>query len=280
MPADRRASSRRRSSRPSIGSPSASVSRRLAIRDEREDARPRPERLDDRVVDVGRPLVAEQLGSPGRGGGDDVAGEHRRDDNGRSARSTPWPVRRALSSGRDATTSPSTRPPAPRRARIGRGLGALTPTGRAAVPLRWSLYDFANTIFSYAVVSTRSGCGRPIEPVRARATASSVLIAVAVSVGLNALVSPILGALSDRGGGRLPFLLFFTALCIVADALIGPTSADHRRDPVRDRELRLPGRPDLLRRDAQAVSPGPRPAAALSGIGVAVGYLGRSSSAC
>ena len=34
------------------------------------------------------------------------------------------------------------------------------------------------------------------------------------SVGINALVSPILGAFSDRGAGRMPFLLFFTALCI------------------------------------------------------------------
>ncbi len=39
-------------------------------------------------------------------------------------------------------------------------------------------------------------------------------IAVVASVGINALVSPILGAFSDRGAGRMPFLLFFTALCI------------------------------------------------------------------
>jgi UMF1 family MFS transporter len=39
-------------------------------------------------------------------------------------------------------------------------------------------------------------------------------VAVVISVGINALVSPVLGALSDRGTGRMPFLLFFTALCI------------------------------------------------------------------
>ena len=45
-------------------------------------------------------------------------------------------------------------------------------------------------------------------------------VAVVVSVGINALVSPILGALSDRGARRMPFLLFFTALCIVATFFI------------------------------------------------------------
>ena len=38
-------------------------------------------------------------------------------------------------------------------------LGSLTPSGLVRVPLSWSLYDFANTIFSYAVVSTRWASG-------------------------------------------------------------------------------------------------------------------------
>jgi uncharacterized PurR-regulated membrane protein YhhQ (DUF165 family) len=40
---------------------------------------------------------------------------------------------------------------------IGRGLGALTPSGRASVPLSWALYDLANTIYSYAIVSYAIG---------------------------------------------------------------------------------------------------------------------------
>src|SRR3972149_5280689 len=36
-------------------------------------------------------------------------------------------------------------------------LAALTPSGRARVPGSWALYDFANTIFSYAIVSTAMG---------------------------------------------------------------------------------------------------------------------------
>ena len=46
-------------------------------------------------------------------------------------------------------------------------------------------------------------------------------IAVSVSVLVNAVVSPVLGAMSDRTGRRKPFLLFFTVLTIVPTALIG-----------------------------------------------------------
>jgi UMF1 family MFS transporter len=86
----------------------------------------------------------------------------------------------------------------------------------------WTLYDFANTIFSFAIVSGAMGQWL-IAPDRfGEATGQLVFsIAVAISVGLNAIVSPILGALSDRGGRRLPFLLVFTALCVAPTAFIG-----------------------------------------------------------
>jgi len=95
------------------------------------------------------------------------------------------------------------------------GLAGLTPSGRTVVPVAWSLYDFANTIFSFAVVSGAIGLYLN-DRFGARDGAIYLAIAVAVSVGLNAIVSPILGAISDRGGRRMPFLLFFTALCIGA----------------------------------------------------------------
>jgi UMF1 family MFS transporter len=94
-----------------------------------------------------------------------------------------------------------------------RGLAGLTPSGRAVVPAAWSLYDFANTIFSYAVVSGAIYLYL-IDQFGDRDGAVLLSVAVAVSVGINALVSPILGAFSDRGGRRMPFLLGFTALCI------------------------------------------------------------------
>ncbi len=107
------------------------------------------------------------------------------------------------------------------RARPRGGLGALTPTGRARVPLGWALYDFANTIFTFAVVSGAIGLWL-VDDARFGERNGNVLLSVAIaaSVGINALVSPGLGALSDRAGRRLPFLLFFTLLCIVPTALI------------------------------------------------------------
>ena len=42
-------------------------------------------------------------------------------------------------------------------ARRARGLGALTRSGSAVEGLAWALYDFANTIFSFAIVSFAMG---------------------------------------------------------------------------------------------------------------------------
>ncbi len=96
-----------------------------------------------------------------------------------------------------------------------RGLAGLTPSGRATVPAAWALYDFANTMFSFAVVSGAIGLYLIDDRQFGERDGNALLsIAIIVSVGLNALVSPILGALSDRGGRRMPFLLFFTLLCI------------------------------------------------------------------
>ncbi len=89
----------------------------------------------------------------------------------------------------------------------------------------WTLYDFANTIFSFAIVSGAIGLWLVDDSRFGPATGQLVFsVAVAVSVGVNAVVSPILGALSDRGGRRLPFLLAFTALCVGPTAVLGFSS--------------------------------------------------------
>ena len=96
-----------------------------------------------------------------------------------------------------------------------RGL-AGDPERRAIVPASWALYDFANTIFSFAVVSGAIGLYL-VDRFGERDGNACCPSRSSLSVGINALVSPILGAFSDRGPGRMPFLLFFTA-------------AVHRRD--------------------------------------------------
>ena len=85
----------------------------------------------------------------------------------------------------------------------------------------WTLYDLANTIWSYGIFSYAIGLYLTSEGVLGEAQGNLWLqISIALSVGVNALVSPAIGALSDRSGRRLPYLLFFTALAIVPAILI------------------------------------------------------------
>lgn len=142
------------------------------------------------------------------------------------------------------------------------------------MPVAWALYDFANTIFSFAVVSGAIGIWL-VEPAQFGERDGNVLLSVAilVSVGLNAVVSPILGAISDRAGRRLPYLLFFTALCIVPTALIGSTGA--AAGLVLFIVANFAYQAALIYYDATLKSISyPSTRGVLSGIGVAVGYLG------
>ena len=149
-----------------------------------------------------------------------------------------------------AVTSPADRP-ASRATRRG-GLAALTPSGRAIVPIAWALYDFANTIFSFAVVSGAIGLWLVDDPVRRarrqrpaerrdrrqrraqrpRLADPRRALATAAAAGCRSCCS------SPRCASSRP-----------------PSSASSRADrrprPVHRRELRLPGGAHLLRRHAQ-----------------------------
>jgi UMF1 family MFS transporter len=155
-----------------------------------------------------------------------------------------------------------------------RGLAAMTPTGRAIVPASWAIYDFANTIFTFAVVSGAIGLYLVNDRQFGERDGNILLsIAIVASVGLNAIVSPVLGALSDRAGRRLPFLFFFTALCIgttfiIADVppIIGlllfivANFAYQAALIYYDATLKTVSRPESRGR--------------LSGLGTAIGYCG------
>ena len=83
----------------------------------------------------------------------------------------------------------------------------------------WVLYDLANTIFSMGVVSlyfslyVRDAVG----PGRADAVYS---VATAVSMALIFVVSPLLGAMTDRARRRMPFLIWSTIVCCACTALL------------------------------------------------------------
>jgi UMF1 family MFS transporter len=104
-------------------------------------------------------------------------------------------------------------------------------------------------------------------------------VANAASVGLNALVSPVLGAMSDRGGRRLPYLLFFTALTIISSAAIAliPNGASALTwlGLILFTLANFSYQAALIYYDATLpVVSKPTSRGRVSGIGVAVGYLG------
>jgi len=168
----------------------------------------------------------------------------------------------------------------PRGLRLLERIAALTPSGRAGVPVAWALYDLANTIYSYAIVSYAMGLWVVAENRLGPADGQFWFgIANAASVGLNALVSPVLGAMSDRGGRRLPYLLFFTTQTIIATAAIGLLSGGGTALSFLGLGLftiaNFSYQAALIYYDATLpVVSKPSSRGRVSGIGVAVGYMG------
>lgn len=85
----------------------------------------------------------------------------------------------------------------------------------------WTLYDFANTVFSIIVVTFLYAVyfkkvvaqGEPVGDLYWSIGISSAMI-------VTAIISPVLGAISDYSAGRKRFLLFFTLLCIISTAFL------------------------------------------------------------
>jgi UMF1 family MFS transporter len=153
-----------------------------------------------------------------------------------------------------------------------RALGGLTRSGSAAEGLAWALYDFANTIFSFAIVSYAMS----LWAIRFLGEGSGQLwftLAVSASVLLNAIVSPILGAMSDRVRRRKPFLAAFTVLTVAATALIG--LVDIGIGLLLFATANFAYQAALIYYDALLPDVArPETRGRLSGIGVGLGYLG------
>ncbi len=87
--------------------------------------------------------------------------------------------------------------------------------------ISWALFDFANTAF-YVLILT---VGYPLyfkEIVIGGSNRGDFLwgSAFSISMCIVALISPVLGAVADYGAGKKRFLALFTALCIIATALL------------------------------------------------------------
>ena len=138
--------------------------------------------------------------------------------------------------------------------------------------LSWALYDFANTIFSFAIVSFAMS----LWAIRFLGEAGGQFwftFAVSASVLINAAVSPVLGAMSDRTGRRKPFLGVFTALAIAPTLFIG--FVDIGLGLLFFAIANFAYQAALIYYDALLPDVArPETRGRLSGVGVALGYLG------
>ncbi len=84
----------------------------------------------------------------------------------------------------------------------------------------WVLYDLANTIFSMGIVSMYFSLW--VRDAVGKERADSVLgLITAISIGVIFVLSPMLGAMTDRARSRMPFLVVSTLVCVFFTALLG-----------------------------------------------------------
>lgn len=83
----------------------------------------------------------------------------------------------------------------------------------------WILYDLANTIFSMGVVSLYFSLWVR-EAVGAERADTVYGIITAISMGIIFVISPLLGAMTDRARRRMPFLIVSTLVCVGLTAML------------------------------------------------------------
>ncbi|HVF77049.1 MAG TPA: MFS transporter [Solirubrobacteraceae bacterium] len=135
----------------------------------------------------------------------------------------------------------------------------------------WVLYDFANTIFSFVVV-TRYFSDWIVEE-RGQPDIYVGLMVAAVSLAL-VVTLPLIGALADRSGRHKPILIVFTLLCVVATGLLGVVESVLLALVVGAIATFAFNTSDSQYHPLLSEVATERNRGRVSGIGVAVGYLG------
>ena len=86
----------------------------------------------------------------------------------------------------------------------------------------WVLYDLANTIFSMGVVSLFFSLWVR-DQVGAQRADTTYGVITAISMSIIFIVSPLLGAMTDRTRRRMPFLIVSTLTCVVFTIMLART---------------------------------------------------------
>jgi UMF1 family MFS transporter len=90
---------------------------------------------------------------------------------------------------------------------------------RRSAVVSWVLYDLANTIFSMGVISLYFSLWVR-DQVGAQRADTTYGIITAISMGFIFLLSPLLGAMTDRAPRRMPFLIASTVTCVAFTAVL------------------------------------------------------------
>ena len=99
---------------------------------------------------------------------------------------------------------------------------AARPIAPSAVT-SWVIYDLANTIFSMGILSAAFPHFVEISVGATRADRVWGIIQ-SISYGIIFVLSPVLGAMTDRAARRMPFLVWSTIICVVCTALLAKGS--------------------------------------------------------
>ncbi|MGI8756751.1 MAG: MFS transporter [Acidimicrobiales bacterium] len=142
---------------------------------------------------------------------------------------------------------------------------------RSAPVIGWVLYDFANTIFSFVVV-TRYFTDWIVNE-RDQPDVYVGLMSAAVSLAL-VFSLPAIGARADRTGRHLPTLMAFTVLCVTMTALLGLVEPVLLALVVAGIAIFAFNTADSQYHPLLAVVASERRRGLVSGLGVAVGYVG------
>lgn len=135
----------------------------------------------------------------------------------------------------------------------------------------WVLYDFANTIFSFVVV-TRYFNDWIVEE-RGQPDIYVGLMVASVSLAL-VVTLPLIGALADRRGRHKPILIVFTLVCVAATGLLGVVESVLLALVVGAIATFAFNTADSQYHPLLSTVAPERSRARISGIGVAVGYVG------
>jgi len=107
-------------------------------------------------------------------------------------------------------------------------LGTTPPTTKRGL-VAWALFDWANSPFTTLIVTFVFSVYFALGIVGDEIHGTQLWgYAVSISALIIAILAPIFGAIADAGGPRKPWLLGFTALCVVGSTLLWGAGPEER----------------------------------------------------